>query len=192
MAGRKAWMIAGTPVAVVAILVVSYVVVVIASPYESRQIPADCTANSSHLPATLRYDIPGSGPGTLVTSDSTTAVVLVANYGDSPLSSEVFLISKSSGTILRSLTFNDDVVIAGLHAGAVYLFNDKILYLIDASSGETVHPPFESDNYRGVFFSNGLRYLQTSLLITTIGPGSNVTFNLHLSLAGIAFGCAFA
>jgi hypothetical protein len=68
---------------------------------------------------------------------------------------------------MPSLTFNDDVVTAALHGGDVYLFNDKISYLIDSSSGATVHSPFESDNYRGLLTSNGVRYLQTSLAITS-------------------------
>jgi hypothetical protein len=79
-----------------------------------------------------------------------------------------------------------------IEGGRVYLFNDKILHIIDSGTGETIHPPLESDNYRGLFMSGATRYFQADFKISSLGPGSSVVLNAHMNLAVLAFGCVIA
>jgi hypothetical protein len=64
--------------------------------------------------------------------------------------------------------------------------------IIDSGTGETIHPPLESDNYRGLFMSDDSWYVQTDFKISSRGPGSSVVFNAHMNLPVLAFGCVIA
>jgi len=66
---------------------------------------------------------------------------------------------------------------ASISSRTVYLFNDKILHIIDSGTGQTINPPFESDNYRGLFMSGATRYVQADFLISALGPGPRVVLN---------------
>jgi hypothetical protein len=164
-------------------------VILVASPHESVAVPSTCTTESSHLPARLQTVIPDVGTGTLLTSDAHSSVVIAANYGGSPFGSDEYLISKGTGQVLQHLHFDNDVVSGAIDAGRLYLFNDKILHIIDSSSGDTLTTTFESDNYRGLYTSDGIRYLQTNVTISALGPGARIVFNRRLKLMGMAFGC---
>ena len=73
----------------------------------------------------------------------------------------------------------------------MYLFDDKIGYLIDASTGERVHHLIETDNYRGLYVSGAARYLQMDAEIATLF-GRSLFSHQHLDFTGIASGCYFA
>ena len=167
----------------------SYLVLLVASPYASRSVPAYCSTSVSHIPSTARYDIPDVGPGMLLTEDAQTAVAIVADYGQIPFTNDAYVVNKTRHMVVQRLRFTDDVLSATIRSGTVYLFNDKILHMIDSGTGRTNNPPFESDNYRGLYTSGDTRYVQTDFLISKLGPGPSVVFNLHLKLAAIAFGC---
>jgi hypothetical protein len=72
----------------------------------------------------------------------------------------------------------------------VYLFDDKIGYMVDASTGERVHRLIETDNYWGLYMTGADRYLQTDAEISTLFGRSLFSYQ-HLDFAGIAFGCYF-
>jgi hypothetical protein len=167
-------------------------VLVLASPYASVRVPADCTTGISHIPQADRYDIPGVGPGMLLTRDNDTVVAVIATYGQVPFTSDAYVVSTAGSRLLQHLSFADDVLSAAIHSGMVYLFNDKILHMLDSGSGRTISPPFESDNYRGLYVSGGARYVQTDFVVSVLGPGPSVVFNLHQRLAALAFGCLIA
>jgi hypothetical protein len=171
---------------------VAYLGILITSPIAAKPVPADCTTSVSHLPSSARYDIPGVGPGTLLTGDAQTAVAVVGSYGHAPFTSTVYVVSKGRHEVLQQLSFTDDVLAAAIQSGTVYLFNDKILHLLDSGTGTLILLPIESDNYRGLYASNGGRYMQTDLVITTIRPGSVFVLNRHLRLNAMAFGCVLS
>ncbi|HEY3422332.1 MAG TPA: hypothetical protein VGK13_04170 [Methanocellaceae archaeon] len=136
--------------------VLSYVVLPVFS-YDGVQVPASCinASNSgSHLPAYLNYTIPGLGTGTLITSDKKSAVVAITDYDHFPFDSTVFLINKSNNKTIQSLKFNNDIIGAAIDDGVLYIFNDKIGYIIDTDDGEFVKKIFTIDNYRGIYTSN--------------------------------------
>ena len=131
-----------------------YLLVVIASPYTSKAVPTYCRDAVSHIPPTARYDIPGLGAGVLLTEDSTTAVAITANYGQTPFVVDVYIVNKNRQAVIRHLSFNSDVLAAAIHSGTVYLFaNNAIGYWTDADTGRAINYLIESDNYREVLTS---------------------------------------
>jgi hypothetical protein len=78
---RRAFLAALGLLVAMVVLFASYLVLVIASPYASKPVPATCTTSVSHTPTTAQYDIPGVSSGALLTEVSSTAVAITANYG---------------------------------------------------------------------------------------------------------------
>jgi hypothetical protein len=192
MTRSRALLVGGGLFAAMVLLFASYLVLLVASPYAGRSVPAYCSTSVSHIPSTARYDIPGVGLGMLLTGDAQTAVAVVADYGQIPFTSDAYVVSKIRRRSLQRVRFIHDVWSATIRSGTVYLFNDKILHMIDSGTGQTINPPLESDNYRGLYMSGGTRYVQTDFMISALGPGLSAVFNLHLKLAAIAFGCVIA
>jgi hypothetical protein len=178
--------------AAMVVLIGTYLFFVIASPYASEPVPASCSTSVSHIPATAQYDIPGVGSGVLLTEDSTTAVAITANYGQTPLTVDGYIVSKNRRSVLRHLSLANAELAAAIHGGTVYLFNDKIGYWTDAGTGQPINYFVESDNYRGIYTSGSARYVQTDFVISSLGAGPSAVFNLHLPLAVIAYGCVVA
>jgi hypothetical protein len=50
----------------------------------------------------------------------------------------------------------------------------------------------ESDNYRGLYTSAGVRYLQTDAEFIVLGGSGSVFWHRHVDFAGIADGCYIA
>ena len=48
---------------------------------------------------------------------------------------------------------------------------------------------FESDHYRGLYVSDGSRYLQLDAEITAVGLEGSIFTHLEVDVAGIADGC---
>jgi hypothetical protein len=189
---RRAFLAALVLLAATVVLFASYLFLVIASPYASKPVPASCSTSVSHIPTAAQYDIPGIGSGALLTEDSATAVAITATYGQTPFTVDAYIVSKNHRNVLRHLSLADAELAAAIHAGTVYLFNDKIGYWTDAGTGQAINYVVESDNYRGIFTSGNIRYVQTDFVISSLGAGSSVVFNLHLPLAVIAYGCFIA
>lgn len=171
--------------------VLSYVVLPVFS-YDGVQIPASCinTSNSgSHLPSYLNYSISGIGNGTLITSDTKSAVVVMTDYNHLPFDSTVFLINKSNNNVIQSLKFNNDIIGAAIDDGVLYIFNDKIGYFIDTDDGELVKNIFTIDNYRGIYTSNDHTYMQTTLEISALNIDGSVLSHRQMNMSCIAYGC---
>jgi hypothetical protein len=168
--------------------ITSYAIIPIFS-YGSTPVPFSCTETASHLPSSLDYAIPHIGTGELLTSDDLSAVIVMTDYGKSPLTSTVYLIRKSDNAILRTFTFGNDIVDAGITDGMLFLYNDKIGYFLDADTGEDTHFLFTIDNYRGLYTSGNARYIQTNLEISGIRPDGEVVSHLRTDMKSIAFGC---
>lgn len=171
--------------------VLSYVVLPVFS-YDGVQIPASCinASNSgSHLPSYLNYSIPGIGTGTLITSDKKSAVVAITDYDHLPFDSTVFLINKSNNKIIQSLKFNNDIIGAAIDDGVLYIFNDKMGYIIDTDNGEFVKKIFTIDNYRGIYTYNNNTYMQTTLEISALNADWGVLSHRQMNMSCIAYGC---
>ena len=169
-----------------------YVGFLLASPYDAKPIPTMCTTAASHFPGNRTYNLPGFGTGAVVTSDSSTVVLLMANYGAGPFASHVYVVDRATNSVVRRFVFNNDEVAASIQGGVVYLFNDAIGYFFDASTGMRLPSAIESDNYREVYTSGGQRYLQTSFDYSSLGPGLTAVLHRHLTMGAVADGCVLS
>jgi hypothetical protein len=161
--------------------------------YESVQLPASCINNapntSSHMPSYLNYSIPGIGIGRLITGDNDSAVVVMSDYDHFPYASTVYVVNKSNDKVLRSFRFNNDIIAAAIDQDTLYLFNDKIGYLINAQNGEFRRVLVTFDNYRGLFTSNNNTYMQTTFEISVFNADGSVASHRRMYMNCTAFGC---
>jgi hypothetical protein len=133
---------------------------------------------------------PGVAVGVLLASGADTNVVIVIDPGRTPAMT-AYIVDMRAGTVIEHLGIASEAVVAAIRDGVVYLFDDKIGYMIDASTGEPVHRLIETDNYRGLYSSGADRYLQTDAEIATLFGRSLISYE-HLDFTGIASGCYFA
>jgi hypothetical protein len=170
--------------------VVALAVLALVSPYASTLIPASCSAAAPQMPADRDATVPGVGVGTLLASGADTNVVVVTDPGRTPALT-AYIVDTSAGKVIERLGIASEAVVAAIDDGVVYLFDDKIGYMIDVSTGEPVHRLIETDNYRGLYVSGADRYLQTDAEIATLLGRSLFSYQ-HLDFTGIASGCYFA
>jgi hypothetical protein len=96
------------------------------------------------------------------------------------------------------MSFGDDTVSAAVDDGIVYIYNDKLGYLLDARTGEFVETILLIDNYGGLSESDlpvisrastGHWYMETSAVISSWGTDGTVKSRPQLTFYGIARGC---
>ncbi len=171
--------------------ILSYLVFPLFS-YESVQLPASCSNNSSssssHMPSSLNYSIPGAGIGKLLTSDNNSDVVVISDYDHLPYPSTVYLVNKSSNKVIRSLNFDNDIIAAAIDQGTLNLFNDKIGYYINTENGEFVNTIVRLDNYRGLFASDNNTYMQTTFETSVLNADGSVDFHRQMYMNCTALG----
>ncbi len=190
MLRRAAWL-AGIAVALI-VAVFGYLVgTALVAPVTSANVPASCTGAESLLPAGHAVQVPGVGAGTLLATDGATSVVVVGAGGHVPRGGTAYIVGDSGEHATRGIPLASDAVVATIGGGLVFLFDDKIGYVLRASDGEPLHYLFESDNYRGLYTSGGARYLQLTAEITAVGLDGQVFSRRDLAFAGIADGCYF-
>jgi hypothetical protein len=170
--------------------IVALAVLALVSPYASAAIPASCSAAAPQMPADRDATVPGVGVGTLLASGADTNVVVVTDPGQTPALT-AYIVDMRAGKVIEHIGIASEAVVAAIREGVVYLFDDKIGYLIDASTGERVHRLIETDNYRGLYVSGAARYLQMDAEIATLF-GRSLFSHQHLDFTGIASGCYFA
>jgi hypothetical protein len=187
---RRAALFGGAALVVLAAPIVGLAVLALVSPYASTVIPASCSAAAPRVPADRAATVPGVGVGTLLASGADTNVVIVTGPGQTPAMT-AYVVDIRAGTVIGALGIASDAVVASIRDGVVYLFDDKIGYMLDASTGGRVRRLIETDNYRGLYISAGARYLQMDAEISILLGRSLFSFE-HLDFAGIAFGCFFA
>jgi hypothetical protein len=159
------------------------------SPFARTEVPAACNLTASHLPESRGFTIPGYGAGTLVAEGAGVAVVVKANPGDVPFVVSVFVIRTATQEVMRTLTFPTDIVDAGFDGDRLYLFNDKLGFFIDGSSGATLSNIVESDNYRGLFTEGGRRFVQSDITVSAVTGSWQLILRHHFHMASIAYGC---
>ena len=164
------------------------------------QLPAFCDGFDGSLnpPAHLAYTLPDAGTAILLASDAQSAVVVTIDSSQPPFPSTLYLINKSDDRIIRSLRFNNDVITAAIQDGVLYIYNDKLGYLLDARTGEFEEDFLLIDNYGGLTqtdrpfisrASDGHWYLETTAVISSWKINGTVRSRPHLTFNGIALGC---
>lgn len=163
-------------------------------------LPESCNGfgNSTHPNPALAYEIPGVGTGVLVAGTGQTAVVAMVDYTSPPYPTTVYIVNRSDDSILKSMNFADDTIIAAIDSGVVYLYNDKLGYFIDARTGAPEKNFLVIDNYGGLSGSDrpvlpgateGRRYLETTAVISMWSTDGTVRSRSRLTMDGIAYNC---
>ena len=166
----------------------------------SVQLPKSCNgfSGSPHPAPELAYELPGTGTGVLLAGNEQTPVVAMIDYTNAPYPSAVSVVNRSDNRILRRMNFADDTIIATIDNGIVYLYNDKMGYLINARTGAPEETFLKIDNYGGLSGSDrpvlagaseGRRYLETPAVITSWSIDGTGRSPSRLTMNGIAFKC---
>lgn len=167
----------------------------------SVQLPEYCNGgfdSSPHPAPELAYELPGTGTGVLLANNEQTAVVAMINYTKAPYPSTVYVVNRSDTRILRRMDFADNTLIATIDSGIVYLYHDKLGYLINARTGAPEETFLKIDNYGGLSGSDRpvlagaseeRRYLETSAVISSWSTDGTVRSRTRLTMNGIAYNC---
>lgn len=166
----------------------------------SVQLPESCNGFDSRLPAAPvpAYLIPGTGTGLLVAGSEETAVVAMIDDTRAPYPATVFIVNRSDNRTLWRRDFADNTIVAVVDSGIVYLYNDKLGYVIDARTGEPVKKFLLIDNYGGLSdterpvlpgTSGKRRYLETTAVISSWSTDGTVRSRSRLTMNGIAYNC---
>ncbi|QBD75936.1 hypothetical protein EPA93_07905 [Ktedonosporobacter rubrisoli] len=121
--------------------------------------------------------------------NTSTAVVVAADYGKAPFLAHAYIIDKASERIIQTFDFHNDIVDAGFDGDTLYLFNDKLGYFVDTKSGAQLHNILETDNYRGLFESNGNRFVQSDITVSAITSTWHLIVRHHFHMSSVAYGC---
>jgi hypothetical protein len=197
----RAFLISGCTVFAVAILLffITYAVL----PHFDRtsvQLPDYCNGfdDGPHPAPALVYELPGTGTGVLVAGSEQTAVVAIIDYTRAPYPGTVYIVNRSDNRILRRMVFADDTIIAAIDSGIVYLYNDKLGYLINARTGAPEKTFLKIDNYGGLSASKnpvfpgateGRRYLETTAVISSWSTDGTVRSRSRLTMNAVAYNC---
>jgi len=163
-------------------------------------LPESCNGfdSSPHPAPALVYELPSMGSGVLVAGSEQTAVVAIIDYTRTPYPSTVYIVNRSDNRILRRVVFADDTIIAAIDSGIVYLYNDKLGYLINTRTGAPEETFLKIDNYGGlsdserpVFSgtSEGRRYLETTAVISSWSTDGTVRSRSRLTMNAVAYNC---
>ena len=164
------------------------------------QLPAFCDGFDGTLnsPADLAYTLPDASTGILLASDAQSAVVVTIDSSQPSFPGTLYLINKSDDRIIQRLRFNNDVISATIQEEVLYIYNDKLGYLLDARTGEFEEDFLLIDNYGGLSesdrpiisrASDGHWYLETTAVISSWKIDGTVRSRPHLTFNGIARGC---
>jgi hypothetical protein len=180
---RPIWLVAGA-VGFVLLALGLVPVTTLLAPYSSRPIPTDCTSGSTQIVADRILHVPGIGAAWLVAADSDAEVV----FG----SGTAYLLKLPDRSVLWQQSFASGEISAALQSGTAYVFDDKIGYFLNTTTGDVQLHVVESDNYRGLFTSGSARRVQTDIVYSALGPGASLTLHHHLDFAVIFDGCVIA
>ncbi len=122
----------------------------------SVQLPESCNGFSSgpHPAPAFAYELPGTGTGVQVAGNEQTAVVAVIDSTKAPYPGSVYVVNRSDNRTLRRMDFPDDTIAATIDSGIVYLYHDKLGYLINARTGAPEETFLKIDNYGGLSASD--------------------------------------
>jgi len=187
---RAIVVMAAALVVVIGLVFVPISVYALVSPYSRVAVPATCAGEAAQATASSRLAVEGLGEGILVARDGPTSVVAFSRPGGgTPGGTAVVL---RDGAVIARLPVASRTVDAGIADGIVYLFDDKIGFLLDAATGVPLPRLFESDNYRGLFTADGVEFVQTSIEATAVGLGGRPFMTRTLPFGAVVDGCLLA
>jgi hypothetical protein len=189
--------------AILGVMLVCFFVTYAALPQFSRvsvQLPESCNEFDGSLnpPPGLVYTLPDARAGIVLTENAESAVVATIDGNEAPFSSTVYLVRESDNQVLTSMHFDNDVITASIDKGTVYIFNDKLGYLMNERTGAFQENFLLIDNYGGLSetdrpiisrASSGNWYLETTGVISSWNIDGTVKSRPHLTFSGIARGC---
>jgi hypothetical protein len=159
-------------------------------PYSGVRVPTTCRAEAMGEPVAVRVTVPGVGDGTLVASDGPSRVVAVAAADGHTAGGSAHVLAGDS--VVFSVPIASRVVAAGVADGRVYLFDDKLGYFLDASTGIRLPRLFTADNYRGIYTSGGAEFVQTTFEVSAVGMDGRPFMAETLRFGAIVDGCMLA
>jgi hypothetical protein len=174
----------------VGLVLVPISVYALVSPYSSAAVPSTCAGEAARATAANQVTVEGLGEGILVAQDGASQVVAVPGPGGSTSGGSAVVLR--DGMVIARLPVASRTVDAGIADGIIYLFDDKIGFLLDATTGQPLPRLFESDNYRGLFTADGVEYVQTSIEATAVGLGGRPFMTRTLGFGGVVDGCLLA
>ena len=159
------------------------------SPFSGIAVPRACVPGGSD-PASRAVVVPGHGDGTVIAADGPTSVVVVPALDGRTAGGSVHVLRGRDA--IFSLPIASRAVAAGIADGRVYVFDDKIGHFLDATTGAPLPRVFTVDNYRGLYTSDGVDFVQTTFEVGFVGlPG--VPFMARgMPFAAVVDGCLLA
>ncbi|HMA36370.1 MAG TPA: hypothetical protein VKY74_18080 [Chloroflexia bacterium] len=164
------------------------------------QLPAACDGFHGvlDLPSRLKYALPDGQGGVLLAESAESVVAATIDGHQSPFASTAYLVRKRDNAVLARMPFPNDVVMAAIQTGTVYLYNDKLGYPLKERSGEHEDTILLIDNYGGLtetdrpiigLTSSGHWYFETTAVVSIWHSDGTVQSRPHLQMNGIARGC---
>ena len=167
------------------------------------QLPSSCDGlddvpGPPRVPPQLAYTLPDGKGGILLAESAESAFAATIEGEHPPFASTAYLIRKRGNAILRQMYFNNDVVMASIDSGTVYVYNDKLGFLLDEHTGQFEENILLIDNYGGLtetdkpvisHASSGNWYFETTAVVSSWNTNGTVKSRTHLNMNGIARGC---
>jgi hypothetical protein len=187
---RTTGLLLGVAAAAVVLLLAPISIYALVSPFDSVAVPASCAGPELAATTAARVHLDGIGDGIRVASDGRTEVVAVLGPGGTVTGGEAVVMH--DGNLVGQLAVTSRTVDAAVADGIVYLFDDKIGFLLDAQTGVPIPRLFESDNYRGLFVDGGADRVQTSIEATAVGLGGRPFFTATVPMSAVVDACLLA
>jgi hypothetical protein len=169
-----------------ALLLFLFILLPLFGPFGSVGVPASCTDQASHLPASRQVTVPGVGTGTLLIENAHIATIVLADYGQSPFYTRVYIVNRDTNQVANEFDFPTNVIDAGFDDNTLYLFNDTLGYFLSAINGKPFSFIVTSDNYRGLYEPNRV---QSDLTISGITANHTLLFRHYVHMSNIVRGC---
>ena len=187
---RQLHLVKLVPVSIVSLLcalpLFIFVLLPLFGPFGSVGVAASCTDQASHLPASRQVPLPRVGTGTLLVANADIAVIVLADYGQSPFYTHVYIVNRHTNQVANEFAFPTNVIDAGFDDNTLYLFNDKLGHFVSAINGKSMSYIVTSDNYRGLYASNRV---QSDLTISGITTNHTLVFRHYVHMSNIVRGC---
>lgn len=172
-----------------AILFVPSAAYALLSPYSGVPVPAACAAGTSG-PTIRTIQVPGYGAGVVLAADDAASIAAVPAADGGTAGGTIHLVA--GDRVLFTAPVAGRAAAGGLQDGRAYLFDDKIGYFIDATTGEPIPRVFTIDNYRGLYMAAGVEHVQTDFEVAFIGaPGVPISA-LKMPFGAVVDACLLA
>ena len=129
------------------------------------------------------------GNGVLLASDAKSAAVVMIDFHSPQFNSTLLLVNKTDNSIIKSMSFSDDFLVATINDNVLYLYNSGLGYFLNANNGGPLTRIFSMDNYRDVTKSNNFTNMQTTAFIAGLAADGSPIYKPNLTFSGIAYGC---